>query len=122
MGDATIPHSHEDHLAPLVGLVDRLRAEVTELQWRWEALGEELEVKRRRLRLAEATVELMERGQEEEAAPASQEELPAEGAAVHAGEEEGVSQAAQASVGCVMSPSRWSMCLTMPCLVLCSTG
>jgi phage-related minor tail protein len=60
-------------------LVDALRVEVTGLQGEWEerrreseklrkqveALGEELEAKRRRLRLAEATVELMQRRQEE---------------------------------------------------------
>jgi hypothetical protein len=74
MDYATIPHSHEDHLAPLVGLVDRLRAQAMELQGPWEALGEELEDKRGRLTLAEATVDLIEGGVEEtkEAAPASQ--------------------------------------------------
>jgi hypothetical protein len=51
----------DEPLAPLVGLVDRLRVEVTELQGglealqaHCEALGEELEAKRRRLKLAEA--------------------------------------------------------------------
>jgi hypothetical protein len=66
MGDATAP-SDEARLAPLVGLVDRLRAEVMELQGRWKALGEELEAKRRRLGLAEATMELLQRRQEEAA-------------------------------------------------------
>jgi hypothetical protein len=56
MGDA-MAISEEESLAPLVGLVKRLRGEVTELQGRREALGEELEGKRRKLRLAEATVE-----------------------------------------------------------------
>jgi hypothetical protein len=60
MGDAA-QGDDEATLAPLVGLVERLRGEFTELQGRWEALGEELEAKRRRLRLAEATVELMQR-------------------------------------------------------------
>jgi hypothetical protein len=55
----------EGRLAPLVGLVERLRAEVTELQGRWEALGEELEAKRRRLGLAEATRELINMRQED---------------------------------------------------------
>jgi hypothetical protein len=58
----------EERLAPLVELVERLRGEVTELHGRWEALGEELEAKRRRLRLAEATVNLMQRRGEEEGA------------------------------------------------------
>jgi hypothetical protein len=39
--------------------------EVTELQGRWEALGEELEAMRQRLGLAEAPVELMQRRGEE---------------------------------------------------------
>jgi hypothetical protein len=56
----------EDRLAPLVGLVERLRGEVTGLQERWEALGEELEAKQRRLRLAEATVELLTQRRGEE--------------------------------------------------------
>jgi hypothetical protein len=51
--------------APLLGLVERLRAEVTELQGRGEAPDEGLEAKQRRLRLAEATMELMQRRQEE---------------------------------------------------------
>jgi hypothetical protein len=90
----------EAPLAPLVGLVERLRMEVTELQGRWETLGEELADKSRRLRLAEATVQLMQRGQEEEAAPASQEEeQPARAEALPAEPEEYASQRAQASVG-----------------------
>jgi hypothetical protein len=48
-----------DSVAPLLGLVDRLRGEVTELQAQWEALVEELEAKRCSLSLAEATVELV---------------------------------------------------------------
>jgi hypothetical protein len=89
-------HGVEDErLAPLVGLVDRLRGEVTELQGRLEALGEELEAKRRRLSLAEATMELMRRRQEE-AAPEEQAE-PAGGGLLCALGEEHVSQAAQAS-------------------------
>jgi hypothetical protein len=77
--------------------VGRLRAEVTELQGRWEALGEELEAKRQRLRLAEATMELMERQQEEKAG----------NGAVHAeGGLEDVPHPAQASVVCMESPLR----------------
>jgi TolA-binding protein len=45
-------------LAPLRGLVERLREEVEEMQERLEDLSEELEAKRRRLKLAEATLEL----------------------------------------------------------------
>jgi hypothetical protein len=63
----------EAPLAPLVGLVERLRAEVTQMQGR-EALGEELEAKRRRLKLAEATVELLMRPREEEEAVVQGEE------------------------------------------------
>jgi chromosome segregation ATPase len=85
----------EAALAPLVGLVERLRGEVTELQGRWEALGEELEAKRQRLRLAEATVEMIKRREEE----ALQEEKDLE-------HEEAVSQAAQASRGKRVSASR----------------
>jgi hypothetical protein len=65
MRDATAIIGDVDLLAPLVGLVERLRAEVTKLQERWEELNEDLEDKKRRLRLAEATVELMHRRQEE---------------------------------------------------------
>jgi hypothetical protein len=65
MGDnATAESSEGMPLTPLLGLVEGLRAEVTQLQGRWEALGEELEAKRRRLGLAEATVELVQRRQE----------------------------------------------------------
>jgi hypothetical protein len=67
------PAVEEETLAPLVGLVDRLRAEITELG-RSEPLGEELETKRQRLMLAEATVELLTRGKEEAAPPAAAEE------------------------------------------------
>jgi hypothetical protein len=49
----------DERLAPLLGLADRLRGEVTELQGRWEALGEELEAKLQRLKLVEATLELV---------------------------------------------------------------
>jgi hypothetical protein len=66
-------------LAPVVGLVDRLRAEVTELQGRWEALGEKLEAKRWRLRLAEATVKLLQRQDDKAAAPEEAREAPAGG-------------------------------------------
>jgi hypothetical protein len=86
----------EGRLAPLVGLVERLRGEVTELHKRWEALGEELEAKRRRLRLAEATVELVQRRQEEPAQEGG-EEGEAEGGAE--GGEPASQAAAQASVG-----------------------
>jgi hypothetical protein len=58
--------AEEEQLAPLRCLMERLRAEVTELQGRWDALGEELEAKRRRLELAEATVELLQRREEDE--------------------------------------------------------
>jgi hypothetical protein len=95
MGDAMGP-SHERRLAPLVGLVDRLRAEVTELQGRWEALGEELEAKRRRLGLAEAAVELLQRRQEEAASEEGEE--GAAGGGVRAEDDECASEGAQASV------------------------
>jgi hypothetical protein len=93
------PAVGEAPLAPLMGLVERLRAEVTELQGRWEALGEELEAKRRKFRLAEATVELLQRQQE--AAKEEKETGPEEGGAMIEGES--VPQAAQASPFC--SPS-----------------
>jgi hypothetical protein len=89
----------EARLAPLLSLVERLRGEVTELPGRWEALGEELEAKRGRLRLAEATLELMKR-REEEAAPEEQGEGPAGGVVPRA---EG---GAQASVGTPDGPLR----------------
>jgi hypothetical protein len=93
----------EEPLAALVGLVERLREEVEELQERWEALerweelGEELEATRLRLRVAEATVELLlERRRQEEVA--QEEKGGAEGGgAMRAEDEESVS--AQASVG-----------------------
>jgi hypothetical protein len=88
----------DDH-APLLALVDRLRADVTELQDRWEALGEELEAKQRSLRLAEATVELMKRRQG--MAAAAQAEGPEGGGVPRAEVEEDVSQTAQASATCV---------------------
>jgi chromosome segregation ATPase len=91
MGDATA-QGDEARLAPLVGLVERLRAEVTELQGRWEALGEELEAKRRRLGLAEATVELLQRRQEE----AASEEGTA-GGGMRTEDDECASEGAQAS-------------------------
>jgi hypothetical protein len=94
---AASAHSHEERLAPLVGLVDRLREELTELQWRGEALGEELEAKRLRLRLAEATVELLQRPRGEEAAPSLEARVEG-GGVLDAGEEEYASQAPQASV------------------------
>jgi hypothetical protein len=100
----------EAPLAPLVGLVERLRAEVTELQGRWEALGEELEAKRRRLSLAEATVELMLPRQEEAKEEEEREGVKGVGAP-HAETAQFVS--GQASVGChVVKPleavSQWS--------------
>jgi hypothetical protein len=82
------------------------QAAVAELQGRWEAMGEELEAKRRRLTLAEATLNLTQSEPKEETAPALQETGPA-GGGLHAGEEEGVSKASQASVGIVMRSSRW---------------
>jgi hypothetical protein len=59
MADDARAHSDDPLLTPLVGLVDRLRAEVEELQGRWEALGEELEGKRRRLRLGGHRAEIL---------------------------------------------------------------
>jgi hypothetical protein len=117
MGDAWEDESdEEDHgdepLGPLVGLVDRLRGDVTELQEEWEALrsealqealGEELEGKRGRLKLAEATMELVLQRQQAEKDDdddddEEEEDEPAGGVALRAGDEESVSQAAQASV------------------------
>jgi hypothetical protein len=104
MGDA---EGTTEHMAPLVGLVERLRAEVTELEERWETLGGELEAKRRRLKLAEATVELVEGRQEEKQTQGglllAGAELPARGGTLRAEEEECTSQSTQASVGCSMS-------------------
>jgi predicted nucleic acid-binding Zn-ribbon protein len=71
----------EERLAPLMELVERLRGELTELHGRWEALGEELEAKRRRLRLAEATVDLMKRRGQEEAGAEGGEEQASQAAA-----------------------------------------
>jgi hypothetical protein len=102
MGDAPA-HSEEAALAPLLGLVERLQGQVTELQGRWEALGEELEAKRRRLRLAEATVELMQRRGEEAAQEEEGGKLGADGTLRV---EDGESLSAQASAGCTfLSPS-----------------
>jgi hypothetical protein len=90
-------------LAPLLGLVERLRVEVTELQG--EGLGEELEAKRERLRLAEATMELVQQRQEKTAQQdddegeddkGHEEEAPPGDGALGAEDEE--SRAAQASV------------------------
>jgi chromosome segregation ATPase len=98
----------EDPLAPLSGLVERLRAEVTELQERWETLSEELEAKRQKLRLAEATVEALQRRgraaapsqEKEQEEEEEEEEKPAGGGGRHAEViPENMSQAAQASVG-----------------------
>jgi hypothetical protein len=105
-------------VAPLVGLVERLRAEVTELQGRWEALGEELEAKRRRLRLAEATVELMQRRQEEAGSIAGGGGSGRGGGCVPRMRRH-VSQAAQASVGCQMSPSEARHVQDCDVIVLC---
>jgi hypothetical protein len=94
MGDDATVTSDEGPLAPLVALVNRLRADVAELQGRWEELGEELEAKRRRLGLAEVTMERIKQRQEE----APQAEEGQEGLeGVRAQDEENVSQAAQAS-------------------------
>jgi hypothetical protein len=68
----------DDPLAPLLGLIGELRSGVTELQGRWEALGEELEAKRRRLRLAEATWELIRQRQGEDKTHAEDGMLDAE--------------------------------------------
>jgi hypothetical protein len=95
----------QEPLAPLVGLVERLRGEVTELQEEWEALGEELETQRRRLRLAEATVEMMQRRQKE-AAPSQEVEGAGGGGAMLADDDKDVPQAAQASVGLEDEPLR----------------
>jgi chromosome segregation ATPase len=92
MGDATAS-SDEDRLAPLVGLVERLRAGVTELQGRWEALGKELEAKRGRLGSAEASLELVNTRQDE--AASGQQEQAAEGGGLRAEDQQCVSQAAQ---------------------------
>jgi hypothetical protein len=97
MGDDATAHDDWDPLAPLVGLVEQLRTDVTALQGRWEALGEELETKRRRLKLAEATVELLQARAEE---AAHGEERGAEGGrALRMGvkEEKDASQAGEAS-------------------------
>jgi hypothetical protein len=87
----------EETLAPLVGLVDRLRAETTELQGRWEALREELESKRQMPKFVEATVELLTRVKEEAAPPAT-EEGEDRGGQLAVENEENDSQGAEASV------------------------
>jgi hypothetical protein len=91
-----------------VRVIDRVRTEITELQGRWEALGEELEATRRSLRLAEATLERMQlplvlATQEEVMV---EEEEGAQGCVVLCvGDEELMSQAGQASVVYNLSPS-----------------
>jgi chromosome segregation ATPase len=95
--DDTAAHGDEALLAPLVGLVDRLRGEVTELRGQWEALGQELDDKARRLNYAEATLELLQRQREEKV---EEEDAWSEGK-----DEEDASQTGQASVGGWMSPS-----------------
>jgi hypothetical protein len=80
---------------------------VTQLQGLWEALGEELEAKRGRLRLAEAILELRQR-REEEAAPEEQAE-PEAGGLPRDPREEHASQADQASGKCQTSPSEGTM-------------
>jgi hypothetical protein len=86
-----------------LGLVERLRGEVTELQAQWEALGEELEAKRRRLRLAEATVKLMQRREEEKFA--QEDEGAGGGESMRAEEVSHESPAVRANVRYCMSPS-----------------
>jgi hypothetical protein len=102
----------DEPLAPLVGLVDRLREEVTELQGglealqaHCEALGEELEAKRRRLKLAEAIMDLVHRQEEEKEGGGDdddddeeEDEGPGGGGAWRAEDEENVPQSSQASV------------------------
>jgi hypothetical protein len=92
MGDARA-QGDVKRLAPLVGLVERLRAGVTELQGRWEALGKELEAKRRELGSAEASMEVMKTRQEE--AAVEEGEGAAGDGVVRAEDQECVSQAAQ---------------------------
>jgi hypothetical protein len=101
VGDEATAHS--ERLAPLVSLVNRLRGEVTELQGRWEALGEDLEAKRRRLRLAEATTELVQRREGEAAGAEGGKESAGDG--TMRAEEHG-SHAGQASVGCTLEISQ----------------
>jgi hypothetical protein len=95
MGDEATAHSEQERSKPARG--NRLQEEVTELQERWEALGEELEAKRRRLTLAEATVELMQQGDK---AAAPKDGVAAKGAGkLRSEDEEYASHAAQASIG-----------------------
>jgi chromosome segregation ATPase len=80
----------------LVGLLERLREELVVIQGQCEAWAEELEVKRRALRVAEATLGLLERRAKE--ASSSQEEEAAWGVGVPGAQNEDVSQLPQASV------------------------
>jgi hypothetical protein len=107
MDDVATAHSAQEPLAPLVGLVERLRGEVMGLQEQWEALGEELEAKRRSLKLAEATIELLQRRQDAAAQEGEDEEAqPAGGWALRV-EDEAIS--AQASVGCMPCQDEYDM-------------
>jgi hypothetical protein len=74
------PAVEEAPLAPLMGLVDRLREEGADLQEEWEALGVELEAKRCALSLAESTLEELQKTASCEGGSASQEPPGAEGA------------------------------------------
>jgi hypothetical protein len=117
-------------LAPLVGLVERLRVEMTELQGRGEGLDEELEAVRERLGIAEATLERMPPPQEEAAAEEDEddaeeeeeEERPAEGGGLEAwlgaALRKDVSRTVQASVGYQMSPSEARSSLRSATVVL----
>jgi hypothetical protein len=60
-------------LHPLVRLVKKQRKEVRGLQRKWEALGAKLEMKRRRLKLAEDTLGLLRQREE----TASEDEMEA---------------------------------------------
>jgi hypothetical protein len=82
-------NSDEACMATLMRLMERLRADMVEL-------GEKLEVKQRKLRLAEATMELLKRRQAE--AAASQAEGPEGGDVMRAEGEESELHASQASV------------------------
>jgi hypothetical protein len=81
----------QETLAALLGLLSHLRADVAKRQREWETLGAELEAKGRRLRLVEATVELLQRREDKEVDG---------GNVMHAAEDEDVSQEARVSMGC----------------------
>jgi hypothetical protein len=94
--DSQAEGEDQETLAALVGLLSHLQADHAERQREWEALGAELKAKGRRLRLVEATVELLQRRRQRE---------PGGGKVMHAAEDEDASREAQVSMRCQMRAS-----------------